>query len=159
MRPTALGRQFLPLGVVISLTIDTTFVKEIRMSPLASPTPCAMIGCSALVFTRYCAAHSAGTDPARYRGSSASRGYDSDWLRVREQALKRDNYLCTHCLAAGFVTPAKDVDHRVPLNISPERRLDLDNLQSLCRPCHRVKTEKDKSLSRSGYMPDAGKHV
>lgn len=117
--------------------------------PTAPPKPCRRLGCPELTHDGFCDAHKQHRwDNDRYRGTSASRGYDSEWKRVRVLALKRDKYLCQHCLAAGFVTPAKDVDHIVPLNIAPERRLDLSNLQSLCRPCHRAKTELDKAIPR-----------
>src|ERR1035437_4947759 len=117
--------------------------------PFAAPKPCRHTGCPALAFTPYCADHSEAKDPARYRGSSASRGYDGAWQMVREQALKRDKYLCVACLADGRATPAVDVDHIIPLNVDPARRLDLSNTQSLCRPHHREKTEIDKHLCKT----------
>src|SRR5579862_1734998 len=110
--------------------------------PKAPPQPCRHLGCPALVFAPYCEAHSEAKDPVRYRGSAASRGYDSDWEKVRQQALRRDKFICRACLVEGRTTPAKDVDHIVPLAVDPARRLDLTNLQSLCRPCHRHKTEQ-----------------
>jgi len=38
------------------------------------------------------------------------------------------------------------VDHLLPIKQAPELRLDLNNLQSLCRSCHRRKTEQDNRL-------------
>jgi len=93
----------------------------------------------------YCEAHASHKrERDRWRGSAASRGYDYQWQQVRVRALKRDKYLCQMCLADGRVTPAVDVDHITPIRADSSRRLDLDNLQSLCRPCHRAKTEREQ---------------
>jgi 5-methylcytosine-specific restriction enzyme A len=84
--------------------------------PKAALRPCRKPGCPALVGSGYCDDHTDLSKQAdRYRGTAASRGYDADWRRVRLQALKRDNYLCVHCLAAGRVTSAFDVDHIIAL--------------------------------------------
>jgi 5-methylcytosine-specific restriction protein A len=73
------------------------------------------------------------------------RGYSSDWRIVRVHALRRDNYLCVACLRDGIATLALDVDHITPITTAPDRRLDLTNLQSLCRPCHVTKTRREQS--------------
>ena len=78
------------------------------------------------------------------RLTAAKRGYDSDWNKLRKQALERDHYLCQHCLQAGRATTATDVDHKTPFKgIDDPKRLDLTNLQSLCAPCHSRKTAKE----------------
>ena len=65
------------------------------------------------------------------------------WQAVRDTAIRRDNFLCVDCLAAGKITPAEEVHHIVPLtpqNITdPAVTLSLDNLVSLCRECHRAR--------------------
>ena len=62
------------------------------------------------------------------------------WKAVREQAKRRDHYLCVDCLRAGKITAAEEVHHIVPLtpdNINdPMITLRLDNLKSLCKDCH-----------------------
>ncbi|MFC6644442.1 HNH endonuclease [Granulicella cerasi] len=83
-------------------------------------------------------------DRDRWRGSATQRGYDSGWKWIRLVALRRDKYLCQHCLRDGRVTPALDVDHIVPIASAPQLRLTLSNLQSLCRPCHRAKTVRSE---------------
>jgi len=71
------------------------------------------------------------------RGTAAERGYDGRWRKIRLMHL-RGQPLCVHCLAAGRTTAASEVDHITPLanggTHAPE------NLQSLCKPCHSVKT-------------------
>ena len=61
-------------------------------------------------------------------------------------ALQRDGYRCQckgcagcgdGCGRAGIL----QVDHKVPLDVAPERMYDLTNLQTLCAdPCHFAKT-------------------
>lgn len=115
--------------------------------PYAPPKPCLALGCGALTHFRWCDAHTANKrDADHIRGTAAERGYDREWRKVRSQALQRDQYLCVSCRRNERVTPAVDVDHIIPIAVAPELRLDPDNLQSLCRPCHRAKTERDKSL-------------
>ena len=122
-------------------------IRSRSFMPLAAPSPCRHRGCGALSTTPYCSKHKVSIDACRYRGSASSRGYDSAWQRIRKQALIRDHYLCVMCLAEqpSRATPAQDVDHVLSIEVAPELRLDLDNLQSLCRPCHRIKTQHDRS--------------
>jgi 5-methylcytosine-specific restriction protein A len=113
--------------------------------PSRPQRPCKRPGCPALVDKGYCEAHAESAKSYdKYRGTAGSRGYDSDWKRVRIEALKRDRYLCLHCLAKGIVTPAKDVDHILTVKTHPWLRLVLSNLQSLCRACHVKKTNADR---------------
>lgn len=60
------------------------------------------------------------------------------------QAIQRDYGLCLICQAAGRVTAAVDVDHIHSIQLRPDLRLDLDNLQSLCRACHVKKTKAEQ---------------
>jgi 5-methylcytosine-specific restriction enzyme A len=77
------------------------------------------------------------------RGTSAGRGYDARWRRLRAWHLTR-RPLCAWCERAGRVTRATLVDHLVPITGSGDpRRLDPTNLQSLCRDCHARKTWAD----------------
>lgn len=90
----------------------------------------------------------------RYRGTSAERGYDNKtWAPVRDYVRERDNYLCQRCLTANRLTPCGTpgkgngvVDHKIPVHVRPDLRLDETNLQLLCLPCHRVKTAEDNRL-------------
>jgi 5-methylcytosine-specific restriction enzyme A len=85
------------------------------------------------------------TDYDRSRGSAHSRGYDRAWVKLRTWWIKR-NPLCAECEREGKLTVATEVDHMVPISRDRSRRLDPDNLQSLCHPCHVAKTARDKGI-------------
>jgi 5-methylcytosine-specific restriction protein A len=70
----------------------------------------------------------------RPRPSALARGYDRDWFKLRAEVL-REEPNCRHCALAAKTTRATVVDHIEPIRIAPERRLDRDNLQPLCRAC------------------------
>ncbi|MCV5446250.1 HNH endonuclease, partial [Escherichia coli] len=53
-----------------------------------------------------------------------------------------DKGLCQLCLHAGVVGEAKTVDHIIP---KAHGGTDADsNLQSLCWPCHKAKTARER---------------
>lgn len=59
----------------------------------------------------------------------------------RTTALTRDNHTCRHCAA-----PATEVDHII--NLAQGGTHHPDNLQTLCTPCHRRKTEAEALAAR-----------
>lgn len=61
-----------------------------------------------------------------------------EWRTLRKQILERDLGLCQRC---GM--PAELVDHIIPSKDDWDDRLNPDNLQSLCRECHRIKTKRE----------------
>ena len=72
------------------------------------------------------------------------------WRRIRERILQRDKGLCQPCLKQGFYTPANEVDHIV--NIASGGTDSDDNLQAICGPCHKLKTQQE---ARRGRGADA----
>lgn len=74
------------------------------------------------------------------RGTAASRGYGGRWQRLRLMFL-RANPLCAHCLEAGRVSAATDVDHVLARRNGGTD--DWDNLQPLCHSCHSRKTARE----------------
>lgn len=117
--------------------------------------PCTHTGCPALVADgSKCPKHKITSVQAydRYRGNARSRGYDAAWEKVRAEALERDGYICQHCLKKGYVTPGKHVDHIIPFHVKNDPlRLALDNLQTLCQPCHNKKTGLDSITGNRKY--------
>lgn len=83
-------------------------------------------------------------DKLRRNKQSKSFYNSKAWRLARESALSRDNYLCVHCLRDCHTIPAEEVDHIIPIKVDWGKRLSLDNLQSLCFKCHRIKTRADK---------------
>jgi 5-methylcytosine-specific restriction protein A len=80
------------------------------------------------------------------RGSSAQRGYDGQWRKLRLVALRRDDYLCQECLKKDRPVPATEVHHILGIDVRPDLRLDLDNLASVCAPCHKLLTIQDQGI-------------
>lgn len=109
------------------------------MSPLAAVPLCSTPMCDQHAIRRgRCQAHM--TDEylrqERQRGSSTARGYDVTWRRLRAWVLLREP-LCRTC---GDV--AREVDHIRPL-AQGGARLDVRNVQPLCRECHAAKTARE----------------
>jgi len=91
----------------------------------------------------YCERHkSEGWKQYKPGQSRHQRGYGSKWDSIRARVLKRDKGLCQLCLRAGVVREAKTVDHIIP---KAHGGTDADcNLQSLCWPCHKAKTARER---------------
>ena len=43
---------------------------------------------------------------------------------------------CERCLAEGKIVQATVAHHKIERRVQPALALDLDNLESLCAPCH-----------------------
>jgi len=69
---------------------------------------------------------------------------DPRWPALRIQALRRDDFRCRHCGQRGRL----EVDHIKPVTDYPALAFALDNLQSLCGPCHGEKTRREMGLQR-----------
>lgn len=74
--------------------------------------------------------------------TTTERGYGRAWQIIRKQALERDKHLCQECLRNERYIEAKEVDHIIEKASGGTD--DLTNLQSLCTPCHKIKTNKKK---------------
>jgi len=119
--------------------------------PASPPRPCRSRGCANLTQARngYCEEHQSldcgWNKPGR--GSSTERGYGGRWRRQRKRIMRRDKGLCQPCLSGGRVTPATDVDHVIP---KFEGGTDKDsNLQAICNPCHKLKTQAESQRAKS----------
>ena len=112
---------------------------------MAAKRPCTYPGCGVLVQgASRCEAHVArGTgsfkDPER--GTRQQRGYGAEWQRTRQRILVRDNGMCCPCMREGRVQQAQQVDHIV--NKAEGGSDDDANLQSICVPCHRAKSDEE----------------
>ena len=116
--------------------------------PFAAQKPCNQMGCPIRVSrgTRYCPAHQralyAGQNAAR-RTDAARRALDAlynspRWRKYRAWFL-RQHPLCAECERSGRTAIAVLVDHIRPV-VEGGDFWDEANHQSLCDPCHRVKS-------------------
>ena len=64
--------------------------------------------------------------------------HSTEWKHKRQEILERDYGLCQRC---GM--DAELVDHIIPSKDDWSDRLNNDNLQSLCRGCHKIKTKRE----------------
>lgn len=111
---------------------------------------CNKPGCLTLVRHGYCPTHQKvkHKQDRRARGSAAERGYDSRWRKVR--AIKMATTpLCERCEKQGRTRAGDMVHHIQPLN-EGGARLDMDNLQTLCNPCHAAIHAEHETM-RAGY--------
>ena len=69
----------------------------------------------------------------RWKRCKSERGYGGPWRKLRLIVLNRDLYRCAHCGRKG-----NEVDHIKAKRDGGEDT--LDNLQTLCKPCHSKKT-------------------
>ncbi|HCP6936121.1 TPA: HNH endonuclease [Escherichia coli] len=113
--------------------------------PSRIPRACRKRGCAGTTTdsSGYCDKHRGEGWIQHQRGLSRhQRGYGSKWTVIRARILKRDKGLCQLCLRAGVVSEAKTVDHIIP---KAHGGTDADsNLQSLCWPCHKAKTARER---------------
>lgn len=89
------------------------------------------------------------------------------WRDLRIQRIRKDGWRCTECgcLCRGrrFDESSPHVDHIKTRRANPELALDMNNLRTLCGPCHSRRTRLDESgkplIGVDGYpieeSPDA----
>ena len=80
--------------------------------------------------------------------SKDGRGYfygTKEWKTLRRYKLFL-NPLCEHCKEKDIIKYAVDVDHIIDIQKDPTLRLDIINLQSLCKECHGKKTYSEHNL-------------
>lgn len=126
--------------------------------------PCAVPGCLALTRERCCEAHAARAQDEK---SAYDKHYDEcrrdrrlaefytsiAWRRAREAVRMRDHNLCQDCLQRGRVVFADTVHHIVPVRDAWDRRLQLDNLVSLCTSCHAARHNKTPAQPAYQHNP------
>jgi 5-methylcytosine-specific restriction enzyme A len=85
------------------------------------------------------------------RGTTAERGYDADWKRLRARFLTSNPLCqCTDCMRLGRRWLANVVNHIQDIRDRPDLRLDWDNLQAMSKRCHDRHTKlKQLAIMRS----------
>ena len=74
------------------------------------------------------------------RANSHNRGYDNAWRICRKHHLI-NSPLCHDCYLKNIYTPATDVHHIQKLSTHPELKYKSNNLMSLCKSCHSIRTK------------------
>lgn len=77
----------------------------------------------------------------RNRNSTKQNQYQfyrsRQWQSLRREVLDRDHYICQYCGRPN----SKTVDHIVPIEYDETLKTSIDNLATICRKCHRLKTD------------------
>ncbi|MBB3142814.1 HNH endonuclease [Halomonas organivorans] len=116
--------------------------------PTKPPRPCRAPMCASKTTDNhgYCDAHAhLAVGWNQKRQAKSGRG-GRPWRRQRDRILRRDNGLCQPCWRAGRVTPAIEVDHIV--NLAAGGSGSDDNLEAICGPCHKAKTQEEALRGR-----------
>lgn len=66
---------------------------------------------------------------------------NNTWRFVRRDVLHRDNYRCSICKKR-FRKGGLDIDHIIPVRMNGDL-FDKNNLRTLCKECHRMKSNLD----------------
>lgn len=94
--------------------------------------------CDLDCYGEWLSSHVVGPDHHQWEGGTIA--YGRRWWRVRRQALERDDHRCQQCgRDADELGREPDVHHleAVRSHEAPEDAHRLDNVVTLCRPCHR----------------------
>lgn len=94
-------------------------------------------------------------------GPQLKRNYGSEWYRFAEKARKRDDYECQRC---GINQSEYNQEHGVALDVHHVKAVDtfrhprkahtLDNLVTLCRPCHTtVERQTERFFQLAEHLP------
>ena len=78
------------------------------------------------------------------------------WGIARRLAIQRDKFRCKLCGKAGRL----EVDHIIPLWQDPKQDpYKLENLQTLCRKCHIIKTNRERETKTTLIRNLYAKHI
>ena len=68
---------------------------------------------------------------------------DPRWKAARAECLERDGYSCVMCgTGEEDLEEPLEADHILEANAYPELACEVDNLRTLCRPCHIERTRQ-----------------
>ena len=70
------------------------------------------------------------------------------WRSLRRYKLAKEPF-CEKCLKRLILTAATEVHHVEEVQRVPEKALDIDNLQSLCKSCHSEETAAEAKARRA----------
>lgn len=125
------------------------------MATLNHKKTCAFPGCHNLPVGGGCCPVHGGKEADRTRtiaGKERDALYSTKRWTDFARRFKKNNHLCAGCLLSGVLTPARVVDHILPMSAAPELDPFSMPMQSLCHKCH---SRSKQSLERRGMVWDA----
>lgn len=88
------------------------------------------------------------------RGSSAKRGYDGDWRRLRIEFLALHPYCeCDAHQGKDERALSQVVDHIASIMERPDLRLEWSNLRAMTKACHDRHTVRTQGFAQRGQHP------
>jgi 5-methylcytosine-specific restriction protein A len=129
------------------------------MPTLPTSNKCAQLGCHApkVKGSQYCVDHGAKPDTMSDDRRSFNAMYRSRfWASMRQGQLSR-HPLCASCMAQGIVTQGDHVDHLFPWAKIGKDAFTRNLFQTLCAPCHSVKTSHEQRGDILHFTPDGVK--
>lgn len=120
-------------------------------------SPCRLCGVAHQNRNGFCDVHQAlaiGWRSRQVGKTTTQRGYGYAWRELVKQIKARDKFCCVPCFKLGLITPVDAVDHIVPKALGGDD--SPSNLQSICKQCHRVKTQSESLLVLNAMRGDGG---
>lgn len=119
------------------------------MPRLPTNTKCAALRCESLRVegSSYCETHGGRPKTTARRNETNAEYKTSAWASIRSAQLSRMP-ICQKCKTEGRITQAEAVDHLFAWTQLDRGAFLRNRFQSLCSPCHSVKT----SLERRGVF-------
>lgn len=107
---------------------------------------CLQEGCRSLIKKgSYCEDHKRKVVVnKRYYSKNKSFYKSIEWKEISDYVRFRDNYKCTICGKPVFGRDSQ-VDHKKPIWLRPDLRLDEKNLRLVCAKCHPVVEYRPKN--------------
>lgn len=86
-----------------------------------------------------------GPDSNLYKGGSARKWRQQvfDWQNKYKNKLRTEQPNCRHCESSDNL----ETDHIIPVSQNPELAFSYDNLQSLCKECHKIKSANERKVA------------
>lgn len=79
------------------------------------------------------------------------RQYQNNWIKRRREKWFRENGPCKVCgswkyLELDHIKPETKLTHRIWSWNAERQKLELIKCQALCKKCHKIKSDKEKTL-------------
>ena len=95
-----------------------------------------------------------GQIPWNYKGGIMTQNQllkgSSEYKRWRVEVFKRDSWTCVSCGYRSKKRGDINADHKLPFSLFPKERLDVNNGQTLCVPCHQLTSSYKNSKMKAG---------